>query len=66
VLDVIAGVLLACVAFVIFLRHDRSELPERDRFVAPALALIVVGIVGLVFTCYVVAYALGAELRSAT
>jgi membrane-associated phospholipid phosphatase len=67
VLDVIAGVFLACVAFAIFLRHDRlNEVPESDRLVAPALALIVVGIVGLVFTCYLVAYALGVELRSAT
>jgi membrane-associated phospholipid phosphatase len=61
VLDVIAGVFLACMAGVIFLRNDRSEIPERDRLAAPVLALIVVGIVGLVFTCYVVAYALGAQ-----
>jgi hypothetical protein len=60
-------VLLACVAFAIFLRRDHlNEVPERDRLVAPALALIVVAIVGLVFTCYLVAYALGVELRSAT
>ena len=57
---------LACVAYyVAFLRNDRSaEIPERDRLVAPALALIVIGIVVLVFTCYLVAYALGVELRS--
>ncbi|HEX2462830.1 MAG TPA: phosphatase PAP2 family protein, partial [Vicinamibacterales bacterium] len=66
VLDVIAGVLLACVAYVVFLRRYRSEeIPERDRLVAPVLALMVVGIVGLVFMCYVVAYASGVELRSA-
>jgi membrane-associated phospholipid phosphatase len=66
VLDVIAGVLLACVAYVVFLRRYRSEeIPERDRLVAPVLALIVVGIVGLVFMRYAVAYASGVELRSA-
>lgn len=66
VLDVIAGMLLACVAYVVFLRRYRSEeIPERDRLVAPFLAVIVVGIVGLVFMCYAVAYAFGVELRSA-
>jgi membrane-associated phospholipid phosphatase len=65
VLDVIAGVFLACVAGVIFLRNDRSEIPERDRLAAPVLALIVAGIVGVVFMCYLVAYAFGVELRSA-
>jgi H+/Cl- antiporter ClcA len=63
VLDVIAGVFLACVAHVVFLRSYRSEeIPDRDRLVAPFLALIVVAIVGLVFLCYVVAYAYGVEL----
>jgi hypothetical protein len=47
----------------VFLRRYRSEeIPERDRLDAPFLALIVVGIVGLVFMCYVVAYAFGVEL----
>ncbi|HEX2342109.1 MAG TPA: phosphatase PAP2 family protein [Vicinamibacterales bacterium] len=65
VLDVVAGVFLACVACVVFLRSFRFEkVPERDRLVAPFLALIVVGIVGLVFMCYVVAYTFGVELRS--
>jgi hypothetical protein len=41
--------------------NDRSEIPERDRLAAPVLALIVVGIVALVFTCYVVAYASDAQ-----
>jgi membrane-associated phospholipid phosphatase len=63
VLDVLAGVLLACVANLVFLRRYRSEeIPERDRLVAPALALIVAGIVGLVFMCYVLAYTFGVEL----
>jgi hypothetical protein len=51
------------VANLVFLRRYRSEeIPERDRLVAPVLALIVAGIVGLVFMCYVVAYTFGVEL----
>jgi membrane-associated phospholipid phosphatase len=47
VLDVIAGILLACVAYVVFLRkYPRESIPEIDRRVAPALAAGVVGILG--------------------
>lgn len=48
VLDVIAGVFLACVAYALFLRkHRREEVPELDRRLAPALALITVALAGL-------------------
>jgi membrane-associated phospholipid phosphatase len=60
VLDVIAGILLACVAYVVFLRkYPRESIPEIDRRVAPALAAGVVGILGLVAACFWVAYRLG-------
>ena len=46
VLDVVAGALLACVAYAVFLRSYREPVPELDRRLAPALALSVAGIVG--------------------
>ena len=48
ILDVIAGVFLAFVAYVIFLRgYPRAQVPAFDRRVAPALALCIVGLVSL-------------------
>lgn len=48
VLDVVSGALLACIAYVILLRgYPREAVPERDRRLAPALALVAVGIYGL-------------------
>lgn len=59
ILDVIAGAFLAVVAYVVFLRSSlREDVPERDRQLAPDLALSVVGIVGVVFAACWVAYEL--------
>jgi membrane-associated phospholipid phosphatase len=60
VADLIAGIFLALAAYVVFLRGDpRANVPELDRRVAPFLALVAAGIVGLGFACYWVAYSLG-------
>jgi hypothetical protein len=56
ILDVIAGIFLACLAYVIFLR-PREEIPEFDR----RLALTIIGIINLAFACYWVAYKMGVE-----
>jgi membrane-associated phospholipid phosphatase len=53
VADVIAGVFLACMAYVVFLRgYPREAIPALDRRLAPFLALVTIGIVGLVFACF--------------
>jgi membrane-associated phospholipid phosphatase len=60
VADLIAGTLLAVVAYGLFLRpYSRAEVPELDRRVAPALALCAGGIVSLVVAGLWVAYQLG-------
>jgi membrane-associated phospholipid phosphatase len=46
VLDVLAGVLLACIACLVFLRH-RARIPELDRRAAPLFALALLGIIAL-------------------
>lgn len=63
ILDVVAGFVLAYVAYVLFLRKTcRRDVPELDRRVAPALALVVIGIVVLCFAFYAVLYVLGVEV----
>lgn len=63
ILDVAAGIVLAFVAYAIFLRGTRREdVPELDRRVAPALALVVFGIVALFAGFYFAAYMLGVEV----
>ena len=62
-LDVAAGILLAFVAYAVFLRKaSRDDVPEIDRRVAPALALVVSGIVLLLTGCYWVLYRMGVEV----
>ena len=60
VLDVAAGVLLASAASAWFLRGVRSgDVPDLDRRAAPALALVVIAIVGATAGCYAILYAIG-------
>ena len=48
VVDVVAGLFLAWLAYAVFLRgYPRQGIPELDRRVAPVLALGLLGIVGL-------------------
>jgi membrane-associated phospholipid phosphatase len=57
ILDVVAGILLACVAFIVFFRkYSRQEIPALDRRLAQVVALGTIGFVGLVFAGFWVAY----------
>lgn len=57
VLDVIAGVLLAGVAYVVFLRgYQRERIPELERRLAPVFALCVIGIVAVGISLFWIAY----------
>ena len=57
VLDVIAGVSLACIAYMIFLRGYRREaIPARDRHIAPALAVSTLAISAIAIVVYWIAY----------
>lgn len=52
IVDVIAGMLLACIAYAIFLRNVR--VPAMDRRLAPMLAIAAAGIVAIAFVgCFV-------------
>jgi len=63
ILDVVAGFVLAFLAYVLFLRKTaREDVAELERRLAPALVLVVGGIVFLCFCCYVVLYMLGVEI----
>jgi membrane-associated phospholipid phosphatase len=66
ILDVVAGVLLALVAYVIFLRNfPREQVPALDRQVAPALALCLGGLAILGVVCYWLVYVWSGETRFA-
>ena len=59
VIDIVAGILLACVAYVAFLRDARREaVPELDRRLAPVFAAGVIGLVAIVIAGFWVAYRL--------
>ena len=60
-IDVIAGIFLACLVYVIFLRNFAHEqIPAPDRILAPVLTLSFIGIHLLTVTCFWAAY----QLRS--
>lgn len=57
VADVISGVLLAWIAWLIFLRGYRGEaIPELDRRVAPVLLVALIGIYGIVVAGFWIFY----------
>jgi membrane-associated phospholipid phosphatase len=59
VLDVIAGALLAGVAYLVFLRsYQRERIPELERRLAPLFAMCVIGIVGVGVSVFWIAYQL--------
>jgi membrane-associated phospholipid phosphatase len=56
VLDVVAGILLACVAYAVFLRGGPRERDPDVHRVAPVLALGLLGALGLAVVCSWVVY----------
>jgi membrane-associated phospholipid phosphatase len=59
ILDVAAGMLLASLAYVVFLRGCRREhVPELDQQVAPVMAVGAAAIAGLATVCFWAAYRL--------
>ena len=57
ILDVIAGILLASIAYVVFLRsYPRDAVSESDRRRAPFRALAVIGIFGIMLAVSWVSY----------
>ena len=63
VADLIAGILLALVAYGLFLRgHPRTRVSELERRLAPVLACGVAGLVGVGLACFWVAYKLGVSV----
>ncbi len=60
--DVVAGIVLAFVAYALFLRnYPRDAVPELDRRVTPAVALFTAGVVCLAVACFYVVYRLIGE-----
>src|SRR3954451_5711275 len=65
ILDVIAGILLASVAYAIFLRsYPRHEVPDIDRRLTPVLALCIIVILGIALACFWVAYQLSGSTKT--
>jgi membrane-associated phospholipid phosphatase len=62
VVDVIAGIVLAFLAYVVFLRkYPGDEVPELDRRLAPVLALLTIAVAGFGVVCFWVVYRLSGE-----
>jgi membrane-associated phospholipid phosphatase len=63
VVDVMAGILLASLAYVIFLRNYRGdEISDQERRAVPILTLSIVAILIVLFFCYWIAYEIDARL----
>ena len=63
-LDLVAGVFLASLAYCIFLRrYSSDQIPEFDRLVAPALALCVSAVVAIGLAASWLAYIWGGETQ---
>lgn len=63
ILDVIAGMFLACIAGFIFLRNNsRDVVPEIDRHMAPVLAVCILGILSVGVACFWVVYELSRKM----
>ena len=59
IVDVVAGILMASVAYIVFLKnYARDNIPELDRRLAPVFALGTIGLVGLGVAGFWVAYKL--------
>jgi membrane-associated phospholipid phosphatase len=57
ILDVVAGLVLATTAYVVFLwRYPRQQVPDLDHRLAPMFALVTLGLVGVGLACFWVAY----------
>ena len=62
VLDVVGGVVLAALAYAIFLRSfPRSAIPERERRYAPVLALGAAAFYGVILLLFAALYAAGID-----
>jgi membrane-associated phospholipid phosphatase len=60
ILDVAAGIVLACVAYGVFLRNGSPDQgSEIDRRAAPVLAMTLIGLLGIVTFCFWAVYQSG-------
>jgi membrane-associated phospholipid phosphatase len=63
ILDVIAGVALGCIAYLVFLRsYPSEEIPELDKRLAPALASVFIFVHALVVFGFWIAYRMTASV----
>jgi membrane-associated phospholipid phosphatase len=62
VLDVVTGILLACVAYAVFVRgYPRDAIPERERHYAPVMAAGAAGVYAVILLVFWLLYAFGVE-----
>lgn len=59
VLDVAGGIALAGITYAVFLHgYRREDIPELDRRLAPAVALVTLGAIGIGVVCFRIVYAM--------